>query len=156
MFPLYCRLLQPILDKCLIAFFPPPTLQVCILNFKSSIVSQSWWIAGLGVVSGLVTRGKRACNVCADNLTCIVSSYLKKTIYPSFRQFLPLAHKWRKLCFKRKFGGHLNNNPIPVRPDGRYWIRRWKQIRETNMPKDRRRMKRLSALFTLPYWKVFI
>ena len=107
-------------------------------------------------MSGLVTRGKRACNVCADNLTCIVSSYLKKTIYPSFRQFLPLAHKWRKPYFKRKFGNHLNKNPIPMRPDGRYWIRRWKQIRETNMPKDRRGMKRLSALFTLPYWKVFI
>ena len=40
----------------------------------------SWrrWIAGLGVVSGLVTRGKRACHVCVDNLTFIVSLHLNK------------------------------------------------------------------------------
>ena len=49
----------------------------------------------------------------------------------------------------------MNNNLISMTPDGRYWIRRWRHIRETNMSKDWRGMKRLSALFTLPYWKVF-
>ena len=106
-------------------------------------------------MSGLVTWGKRACNVCANNLT-FYSEFTFEKKNPSFRQFLPLAHKWRKPYFKRKFGGRLNNNPNPVRSDGRYWIRRWKQIQETIMPKDRRGMKRLSAFFTLPYWKVFI
>ena len=31
----------------------------------------------------------------------------QKTIYPSFKQFLSLAHKWRKPYFKRKFGGQF-------------------------------------------------
>lgn len=105
-------------------------------------------------MSGLVTRGKRACNVCVGSLPYIVSSHLKKTIYPSYRQFLPLQHKWRKPYFKKKFGDVVNNNPIPKRHEGRYWIRHWKHIWESITPKDMRGMKRLSALFKLPYWKV--
>jgi hypothetical protein len=121
-------------------------------------LSQSWWIACLDVVFGLVTRGKRAYNVCADNLTFIVSSHLAKK--------KPLIHHLDNSChlhtnggnrtLRENFGRHLNSDLILVKPDGRYTIRRWRQIWETNTPKDRRAMKRLSALFTLPYCKIFI
>ena len=44
------------------------------LNFKLS--KSKLANCRCGVVSGLVIWGKRACNVCADNLTFIVSSHL--------------------------------------------------------------------------------
>jgi hypothetical protein len=84
----------------------------------------------------------------------------------TFGKKKPLIHHLDNSChlhtnggnrtLRENFGRHLNSDLILVKPDGRYTIRRWRQIRETNMPKDRRAMKRLSALFTLPYCKIFI
>jgi hypothetical protein len=102
-------------------------------------------MAGYQVCSGLSTKGKYACPICVDQLPTHKSEHLKKMVYPSFRQFLPMDHVWRGTQYAANFNGEVNHDPIPGRKSGMWWIDRWNEQGAHNSG-----MKRLSIFYRLP------
>ena len=116
-----------------------------------------------GIVAGCVTKGYRGCPICGPGTISRRSRALKKNIYNNqARRFLPEGHRDRTSTID-DFDGRqeLRSRPKPVTPDE---VIRWGTLRQgwiqrgaTPKCDDRARIygiKRVSALFQLPYWKV--
>ncbi|KAL3675367.1 hypothetical protein R1sor_025315 [Riccia sorocarpa] len=102
---------------------------------------------GYEQVSGLQTKGYRACPTCAEGLPSAWSSHLRKIVYMNYSTFLPMDHPMRGSGVSR------NNNPSPQPVDVAYWDARWNDVQDGRLPLAESGLRRWSILHELPYWK---
>lgn len=119
-----------------------------------------------GLVSGQVTKGYRGCTECGPSVTTRRSAALTKNVYLGHRRFLNRTHPYRRL--QRAFDGSQESRPPPRQLTGRdivrYAMRRENWLADSprnrpgglNDPVHETGVKRLSALFALPYWQVSV
>ena len=117
-----------------------------------------------GLTSGQVTKGYRACVECGPHVSTRRSKALGKNIYLGHRRYLHRRHPYRRL--RHAFDGHQEDRePPPLLTGGDikgYAQERvsWNQEQQGRTgggegdPIHRTGVKRLSALFQLPYWQV--
>ena len=116
-----------------------------------------------GIVAGCVTKGYRACPICGPNTISRRSRALKKNLFNNqARRFLPPGHRDRTSNVD-DFDGRpeLRPRPPPVTSEQ---VIRWGTLRQgwlqrggtpkCDDPARTYGLKRVSALFQLPYWKV--
>lgn len=117
-----------------------------------------------GLTSGQVTKGYRACTECGPHVSTRRSKALGKNVYLGHRRYLNRRHPYRRL--RQAFDGETEDRPPPPVLTGTdirgYAEERdsWKQKSQGRRgggeddPIHRHGVKRLSALFALPYWQV--
>ena len=117
-----------------------------------------------GLTSSQVTKGYRACMKCGPNVTTRQSKALEKNVHLGHRRYLSRWHPYRRL--RQSFDSQQEDRPPPPILTGSD-IKGYAQKRVSWMQESQRRrgggegnpihrtgMKRLSALFMLPYWQV--
>lgn len=117
-----------------------------------------------GLTSGQVTKGYRACTECGPDVTTRRSKALGKNVYVGHRRYLSRWHPYRRL--KQAFDGQQEYRPPPPILTGcdikGYAQERVSFLQESQGrrgggegdPIHRTGVKRLSALYLLPYWQV--
>lgn len=140
------------------------------VNRKFTLKAMLMWcihdFPAYGLVSGQVTKGHRGCTECGPTVTTRRSAALTKNVYLGHRRFLNQNHPYRRL--QRAFDGSQETRPPPRQLSGRDIVR-YARRRENwlaNSPRNRpgglndpvqeTGVKRLSALFALPYWQVSV
>jgi hypothetical protein len=136
-------------------------------NAESSFILRAmviWTIHDLpayGLVAGCTTKGYRGCPVCGPTTPSRRSSALHKNVYEDFRKFLPQDHQFRGDSVH--FGseeravdiGRLSGEDVlrfAAMRDA--WLRAGNTALSDGDPVHRTGIKRLSAMYKLPYWKV--
>jgi hypothetical protein len=119
-----------------------------------------------GLLSGQVIKGYKGCPECGPHVTTRQSTSLGKNVYLGHRRYLARNHPYCRM--KRAFDGSEKLRPAPrplKREDILDFSRRreaWLRASSQNPPaRDQdpvheTGVKRLSALFALPYWKISI
>ena len=116
-----------------------------------------------GIVAGLVTKGYKGCVCCGPNTLSRRSKYLKKNVYDhQHRRYLPKLHDLREN--EVLFRGQTERRLPPPRMTGQEtrrcgeereeWLRNGGVSGSAGDPVRQHGVKRVSALFTLPYWSV--
>ena len=117
-----------------------------------------------GLTSSQVTKGFRVCTECGLDITTRRSKALGKNVYLSHHRYLSRWHLYRRL--KQAFDGQQEDRPPPLIHTGPnikgYAHERvlWMQESQGRRgggegdPIHRTGVKRLSALYMLPYWQV--
>ena len=117
-----------------------------------------------GLVSGQVTKGYRGCVECGPNVTTRRSAALGKNVYLGHRRYLRRNHPYRRL--RRAFDGTEEIRAPPCSLTGRDIVRhakareKWLDTSNENRPGGENDpvhqtgVKRLSTLYSLPYWQV--
>lgn len=129
---------------------------------KAMLMWTSHDFPAYGLVAGCVTKGYKGCPICGKNTISRRSVALKKNVYDSqYRRWLPEGHPWRTNGAAFNGEVELRGPPEPIQVAE---ILRWGQLREAftlrgGIPKveDPARtfgIKRVSALYSLPYWSV--
>ena len=116
-----------------------------------------------GLISGLTTKGFKACPVCGPHTISRRSALLRKNIYCNcHRRYLPQDHYFRAAgaAFDNEAMAEIEEQPLT----GNQTIRRGKEsegyIEGGGTEKDNEFLakvhgvKRVSALYQLPYWRV--
>ena len=133
-------------------------------NLKAMLLWTIHDFPAYGIVAGCVTKGYKGCPICAENTISRRSRALHKNVYDDqHRRWLPHNHPWRNNL--EDFNGRPEHNGPPRRVTADD-ILRWGGLRESFMqrggglpaedPARQFGVKRVSALFKLPYWKVWI
>ena len=131
-------------------------------NMKAILLWTMHDFPAYGVVAGCVTKGYRGCPICGSNTISRRSLSLRKNVYDDqHRRFLPLDHPWR--AARPEFDNAAERRGPPLKMTAEEVVR-WGQLRESwvelgagpaaSDPARESGIKRLSALFQLPYWKV--
>ena len=131
-------------------------------NLKAILMWTCHDFPAYGLVAGCVTKGYKGCPICGKNTISRRSNALKKNVYDSqYRRWLPAGHHWRTNT--TSFNGAVEHRG-PPEPIQVAEILRWGNLRDAftlrgGIPRaeDPARefgIKRVSALFSLPYWAV--
>ena len=131
-------------------------------NLKAMLLWSIHDFPAYGVVAGCVTKGYRGCPVCGEHTISRRSRALRKNVYDDqYRRFLPHDHPWRRA--RPEFGGRAESRDPPPKMCPHDIIRYgrlredWLSVGSGPASSDPARafgVKRVSALFDLPYWKV--
>jgi hypothetical protein len=116
-----------------------------------------------GLISGLTTKGFKACPVCGPHTRSRRSKVLRKNVYcRCHRRYLPRDHYFRGA--DAAFDNEANNEIEPQPLTGNQTIRRGAQSeayidgggteKDDGFPAKDHGVKRVSALYQLPYWRV--
>ena len=116
-----------------------------------------------GIVAGLVTKGYKGCVCCGPHNICRRSKYLRKNVWDhQHRRFLPEVHPLRENV--EQFRGETDHRVAPERLTGaetkrcgeerEAWLRNGGTKGALDDPVRQHGVKRVSALFSLPYWEV--
>ena len=116
-----------------------------------------------GLISGLTTKGFKACPVCGPHTISRRSKLLRKNIYCNcHRRYLPQDHYFRAAdaAFDNEANDLVEETPLT----GNQIIRRGKlseayidgggMEKDNDFPAKEHGVKRVSALYQLPYWRV--
>ena len=116
-----------------------------------------------GLISGLTTRGFKACPVCGPHTISRYSKVLRKNVYCNFhRRYLREDHYFRGAvaAFDNEANDDTEGDPLT----GNQTIRRGHQSeayidgggleKDDGFPAKEHGVKRVSALYQLPYWRV--
>ena len=116
-----------------------------------------------GLLSGLTTAGFKGCPVCGPHTPSRRSKILRKNVYcKCHRRFLPPDHYFRgaDAAFDGEACDEVEHDPLT----GNQIIRRGKQSeafldgggteKDAEFPGKQHGVKRVSALYQLPYWRV--
>lgn len=133
-----------------------------MFNMKAILMWTIHDFPAYGVVAGCVTKGYKGCPVCRLNTVSRRSLSLKKNVYDNHhRRFLPANHAWRSR--RAEFEGVPENRGPPGKMTADQ-ILHWGRLRESwvelgatpaaSDPARQSGIKRVCALFSLPYWKV--
>lgn len=135
-------------------------------NFKLKAILM-WCIhdyPAYGLVSGQVTKGYKGCTECGPNVTTRRSAALGKNLFLGHRRYLSMSHPYRTQG--RAFDGTeewrappcpLTGQDIMRHAQGReMWLNASRDNKPggENDPVHQTGVKRLSALYALPYWQV--
>ena len=119
-----------------------------------------------GLVSGQVTKGYRGCTECGPNVSTRRSAVLGKNLYLGHRRYLSRSHPYRRM--RASFDGKEERRAPPCPLTGRDIMRhahareRWLNASKDNKPGGdndpvyQTGVKRLSILYSLPYWQVSV
>ena len=116
-----------------------------------------------GLISGLTTKGFKGCPVCGPHTISRRSKILRKNVYcNSHRRFLQEDHYFRVAA--AAFDGEAIHETVPEPLTGNQTIRRGAQSeayldgggteKDDEFPAKEHGVKRVSALYQLPYWRV--
>ena len=118
-----------------------------------------------GLLSGLTTKGFKACPVCGPHTISRRSKILRKNVYCNcHRRYLPRDHYFRgaDAAFDGEACHEMDEDPLT----GNQTIRRGYQSeayldgggteKDAEFPGKEHGVKRVSALYQLPYWRVSI
>jgi hypothetical protein len=121
---------------------------------------------GYGTVGGFAHQGFAACLWCGEELGGEHSTKLRKQTYGGCRRWLPSSYILRSEGLKDHFNGRMETRNKLARVSVEAQIRHgkeyatWKEARNQDGtagdPSKKHGVKRISILFTLPYWKVRI
>ena len=116
-----------------------------------------------GLISGMTTKGFKACPVCGPHTISRRSKILRKNIYCNcHRRFLPQDHYFRAAgaTFDNEVNIDIEEQPL----SGNQTIRRGHESEayidgggtenDDEFPAKEHGVKRVSALYQLPYWRV--
>ena len=116
-----------------------------------------------GLISGLTTKGFKGCHVCGPHTISRRSKILRKNVYcNSHRRFLQEDHYFRVAA--AAFDGEAIHETVPEPLTGNQTIRRGAQSeayldgggteKDDEFPAKEHGVKRVFALYQLPYWRV--
>ena len=116
-----------------------------------------------GLISGLTVGGFKACPVCGPQTISRRSRILQKNVYCNcHRRYLPEDHYFR--AADAAFDGEANHDIAEEPLTGNQTIRRGRESeayldaggmeRDAEFPAKMHGVKRVSALYQLPYWRV--
>ena len=116
-----------------------------------------------GLISGLTTKGFKGCPVCGPHTISRRSKLLRKNVYCNcHRRFLQEDHYFRGAA--AAFDGEACHETMAEPLTGNQTIRRGKQSeayidgggteKDDEFPAKEHGVKRVSALYQLPYWRV--
>ena len=116
-----------------------------------------------GLISGLTTKGFKACPVCGPHTVSRRSNVLRKNVYcPCHRRYLHEEHYFRAAdaAFDNQSEHETEEEPL----SGNQTIRRGSESeayihaggteKDEEFPAKEHGVKRVSALYQLPYWRV--
>jgi hypothetical protein len=116
-----------------------------------------------GLISGLTTKGFKGCPVCGPHTTSWRSAILRKNVYcKCHRRYLRVDHYFRgaDAAFDNEANAEIEEPPLT----GNQTIRRGRQSeayidsggteKDNEYPAKEHGVKRVSALYQLPYWRV--
>jgi hypothetical protein len=117
----------------------------------------------LGLISGLTTKGFKACPVCGPHTISRRSKVLRKNVYcHCHRRFLPEDHYFRGAVAAFDNEANIDTEEGPL--TGNQTIRLGRQSesyidsggleKDDGFPAKEHGVKRVSALYQLPYWRV--
>ena len=118
-----------------------------------------------GLISGLTTKGFKACPVCGPHTVSRRSRILRKNLYSNcHRRYLPQDHYFREA--DAAFDGEANHDIEEEPLTGNHTIRRGRESeayldaggneKDAEFPAKSHGVKRVSALYQLPYWRVSV
>ena len=116
-----------------------------------------------GLISRLTTKGFKGCHVCGPHTISRRSKILRKNVYCNcHRRILQEAHYFRGAA--AAFDGEACHETVPESLTGNQTIRRGRQSeayfdgggteKDDEYPAKEHGVKRVSALYQLPYWRV--
>ena len=116
-----------------------------------------------GLISGLTTKGFKGCPVCGPHTISRRSKILRKNVYCNcHRRFLQEGHYFRGAA--AAFDGEASHETVAEPLTGNQTIRRGNQSeayidgggmeKDDDFPAKEHGVKRVSALYQLPYWRV--
>jgi hypothetical protein len=116
-----------------------------------------------GLISGLTTKGFKACPVCGPYTKSRRSKVLRKNVYCNcHRRYLREDHYFRGAVDAFDNEADVDHEPLPL--NGNQTIRRGSQSeayiagggleKDDGFPAKEHGVKRVSALYQLPYWRV--
>ena len=131
-------------------------------NMKAILMWTIHDFPAYGVVAGCVTKGYKGCPVCGPNTLSRRSRSLRKNVYDAqHRRYLPEDHPWR--APRADFEGLAERRGPPAKITAEE-VLRWGRLRQglvhlgaspaSSDPARESGIKRISALYELPYWKV--
>jgi hypothetical protein len=116
-----------------------------------------------GLISGLTTRGFKGCPVCGPHTISRRSAILRKNVYCNcHRRYLPRDHHFRgpDAAFDNEANDEMDlppltgNQTIRLGLESEAYIDAGGTEKDNEFPAKEHGVKRVSALFQLPYWRV--
>lgn len=132
-------------------------------NVKAMLLFTVHDYPAYGIVAGVVTKGYKGCVCCGPNNICRRSAFLRKNVWDhQHRRYLPQVHWIRnEMNFFRGVQEHRQALPRMTGRETRLagqqrdnYLRDGGVIHATDDPVRQHGVKRLSILFSLPYWEV--
>ena len=163
--------LQPLVDELQILWSRGgvPTrdarayLGMPLFNLRAVLMWTLHDFPAFGLISGLTTKGFKACPVCGPHTKARRSKVLRKIVYCNcHRRYLRQDHYFRGSvdAFDNESNDELEEEPLT----GNGTIRRGRQSeayidgggteKDDGFPAKEHGVKRVSALYQLPYWRV--
>ena len=139
------------------------TMGMAQFNLRAVLMWTLHDFPAYGLLSGLTTAGFKGCPVCGPHTTSRRSKILRKNVYCNcHRRYLPPDHYFRgaDAAFDGEACDEVEHEPLT----GNQTIRRGKRSEEyldgggtekdAEFPGKEHGVKRVSALYQLPYWRV--
>jgi hypothetical protein len=134
-----------------------------IFNLRAVLIWTLHDFPAYGLISGLTTKGFKACPVCGPHTISRRSRILQKNVYCNcHRRYLPQDHYFRAAY--PAFDGEANHDIAEEPLTGNQTIRRGRESdayidgggmeKDAEFPAKVHGVKRVSALYQLPYWRV--
>ena len=134
-----------------------------VFNLRAVVMWTLHDFPAYGLISGLQTKGFKGCPVCGPNTISRRSKILRKNVFCScHRRYLREGHYFR--AADAAFDGLPNHETEPEPLTGNQTIRRGKESeahidgggteKDEEYPAKLHGVKRVSAMFQLPYWRV--
>jgi hypothetical protein len=139
------------------------SMGMCNFNLRAVLMWTLHDFPAYGLLSGLTTADFKGCPICSPHTTSRRSKILRKNVYCNcHRRFLPAEHYFRGA--DAAFDGEACHEMEPEPLTGNQIIRRGKRSEEyidgggtekdREFPGKEHGVKRVSALYQLPYWRV--
>jgi hypothetical protein len=163
--------LQPLVDELQILWSQGGVLTrdaraymgMLLFNMRAILMWTLHDFPALGLISGLTTKGFKGCPVCGPHTKSRRSKVLRKIVYCNcHRRYLRQDHYFRGAvdAFDNESNDELEEQPLT----GNDTIRRGRQSeayidgggteKDDGFPAKEHGVKRVSALYQLPYWRV--
>ena len=134
-----------------------------IFNLRAVLMWTLHDFPAYGLISGLATKGFKACPVCGPHTISRRSRILQKNVYCNcHRRYLPQGHYFRGA--DAAFDGEANHDIASEPLSGNQTIRHGRQSetyidgggmeKDAEFPAKVHGVKRVTALYQLPYWRV--
>ena len=134
-----------------------------VFNLRAVLMWTLHDFPAYGLISGLTTKGFKACHVCGPHTISRRSRILQKNLYCNcHRRYLPRDHYFR--AADAAFDGEANHDIAEEPLSGNQTIKRGRQSEtyidgggmetDAEFPAKMHGVKRVSALYQLPYWRV--
>ena len=155
--------IQPLVDELQRLWSRAAHLGMPIFKLRAVLMWTLHDFPAYGLISGLTTKGFKACPVCGPHTVSRRSRILQKNLYCNcHRRYLPQDHYFR--AADAAFDGEANMDIEQEPLTGNLTIRRGRESeayidgggleKDAEFPAKVHGVKRVSALYQLPYWRV--